>query len=125
MKNHKTILLGSIAWIVTFVFSCSTNNVETSVSIHDTPGEYTFDASYDRSQTAFVYRYLDSCFAPEKSLSEHSTTERHVHLKDNTIFDIKTAEGSLHIEIDKTKNSRFSIARLKKICSGIKLNTSK
>jgi hypothetical protein len=97
------------------------NSQPAAISISDTRENYVFTARYDNIETSAVERFINRKISPDRmGSSEKDMIDAWTTLSDHTRFQIKESAGSLEISIKKGENAASSIARIKKLCEGIK-----
>jgi hypothetical protein len=97
------------------------NRDNTSITITENDDTYTFSASFNKSNTGTVERYINTSIKPNSLAgSENDYFDASTSLIDKTTFHIKESPGKLEIKLDKRKNSNASYFRIRKMCDGIK-----
>jgi hypothetical protein len=92
-----------------------------TISVSDTRETYVFTASYDRSATNKVEKFINRNISPgHMGSSENDLIDASTTLADHTSFHIKESAGNLEISIKKNENSQASVERIRKLCNGVK-----
>ena len=119
MKKYSlSIVLGLL--ILAAMPSCFHNH-DISISISDDDDEYEMEADYSRSQAHAVRVYInDHLLNGEIKLKRNEHVDEEITLDDNTTFFINSNPGSLHIKIDKAKNSEEQCERIRAACEDLK-----
>lgn len=97
-----------------------------TISVSDTRETYVFTASYNRSATSKVEKFINRNISPgHMGSSENDFIDASTTLADHTSFHIKESAGNLEISIKKNENSPASVERIRKLCNGVKALISK
>lgn len=77
-------------------------------------------ASFSRSKTGAVERYMDDMLATANMSFRHTRIDGEIALDDNSYFYIKKRAGYLYIKLNKDENSDEAYYKIKSMCEGIK-----
>lgn len=122
MKTSVLFAAFSIIALSIFLFFARLDvfNHNISISVSEDEDTYAFSASYDKSNTGKVERYINRCISPNQlGKSGNDYIDANTSLPDNTRFYIKEYPGKLKIILDRKKNSTASYYRIKKMCEGV------
>lgn len=90
-----------------------------SFNVRETDNVYQLSASFARSKTHSVQRYIDDQLHM-KHFFANADMNATVTLDDKTNFYIKTTPGALFIKLDKNENDFHSYSRIKELAEGLK-----
>jgi len=105
--------------ICTSIISCRFHN-NVSITYNENGHYYRMKASFSRSKTAAVERYMDDMLASGSMSFRHTRIDGEIALDDHSTFYIKKRAGYLYIKLDKNKNSDEAYYKVKSMCEGIK-----
>lgn len=92
----------------------------TSVKVTETEDSYRLQASFNKSKTWKVEKYINKCMSPAGLFSsDHDYMNVSTGLKDGTTFHVKASPGELDIEFDKTKNTAAAYTWMKNMGKGV------
>jgi hypothetical protein len=118
----KNIVKGAIISLFAFVFfACAHHNPDLDISVTESDDEYKFSAYFDEARTRDVQRFVNRSIEPNGIFSgEDDRLDVDTKLQDRTSFKLKASPGELIIKISKIENTPASVARIRKMCEGIK-----
>lgn len=118
----KNIFKGTVISLFAFAFfACSHHNADLDISVTESDDEYKFSAYFDEARTREVQRFVNRSIAPNGIFSgEDDRLDVETKLPDRTTFKIKASPGELIIKMSKIENNPASVARIRKMCEGIK-----
>ena len=105
--------------ICTIITSCRFHN-NVNITYNENGNYYKMKASFSRSKTAAVERYMDNMLASGDMSFRHTRIDGDITLDDQSTFFIRKRAGYLYIKLDKNKNSDEAYYKVKSMCEGIK-----
>ena len=115
----KLPVLSCALIICTIIASCRFHN-NVSITYNENGNYYKMKASFSRSKTAAVERYMDNMLASGDMSFRHTRIDGEITLDDQATFYIRKRAGYLYIKLDKNKNSDDAYYKVKSMCEGIK-----
>ena len=115
----KLTVLFCVLVIVTTIISCRFHN-NTSISYSENGRYYKMKASFSRSKTGAVERYMDDMLATGNMSFRDTRIDGEIALEDHSFFYIKKRAGYLYIKLNKDQNSDEAYYKIKSMCEGIK-----
>ncbi|MEO5682177.1 MAG: hypothetical protein ABIQ88_06015 [Chitinophagaceae bacterium] len=101
--------------------SCNRHNHNTSISVNESGGIYTFTASFPEDKTRKIQRVINKSISPGSLFkSANDRTDITTILQDKTTFYVKSSPGRIRIKINRSGNSPASYNRIKELCEEVK-----
>ena len=96
------------------------NDNDLSISVKTNHQHFEYQAKYNKSHTGDVEHYIALHTQPNNVFNHRDHhVKTTVILNDGTNFYINSSPGELNISMDKRVNTKKSINRINKMCSGI------
>jgi hypothetical protein len=118
MKKHLKILPLVVLFVSLFYACRSKSNV--SIKVSESDGTYKFAAYFPENRSDDVMRFIRRQVSQDHVLALDNSNQVLTKLHDGTHFLIRSEPGEILIRLNKEENSAQSLARIKKMCEGIK-----
>lgn len=106
---------------LTTLFAACNRHGDVDVSVKESDDEYRFKAYYNEDRTDEVYDFINKSMSPNKLFrNDDDVVNGETAFDDGARFRIKARKGELVISIDKGKDNQESVARIRKMCQGLK-----
>lgn len=118
-KLYAIIAIIMVAGIALFPYIKKERNHENvSITISDSDDEFEIEANFPKSKAQEIHEFLDAEF--NQNTFKKAEIDADIRLSDKTFFYAKSSETYLNIELDKDKNTKEALQKMKKIGKGVK-----